>query len=346
MSTADPNRPPVMHDVAQLAGVSHQTVSRVLNDHPSVRPATRERVENAIAQLGYRRNSTARALATRATNTIGVITVDAAEYGPSRTLVSIEAAARAAAYRVHFVSVPGTDAEHLGEALEYLIAASVDGLIAVAPLQGAARSLQGLRTTIPLVEVTILDPATGRPSGVAVDQVSGAAAATNLLLGLGHRTVVHLAGPPQWLDTAARIRGWRQALATGGRPVLPTLTGDWSAASGYLAGRQLTGQVAGGQISAVFVANDQMALGVMSAMHDAGLQVPGDVSVVGFDDIPEAEFFHPALTTVRQDFAEIGRRCIAQMLCLLEGRAPAAQPPIETPIIVRASIGPPPARAR
>jgi len=85
---------------------------------------------------------------------------------------------------------------------------------------------------------------------------------------------------------------------------------------------------------------------VMSAMHDAGLQVPGDVSVVGFDDIPEAEFFHPALTTVRQDFAEIGRRCIAQMLCLLEGRAPAAQPPIETPIIVRASIGPPPARAR
>ncbi len=331
-----------MQDVARLAGVSHQTVSRVLNAHPSVSPAARERVESAIAQLGYRRNSAARALVTRATNTLGVITVDTAEYGPSRTLVSIEAAARAAGYRVHFVSVQRVHTDRMVDAIEYLMAGAVDGLIAIVPLEAAVRSLRGVRTTVPLVEVTTSDRC--HDEDVAVDQVGGAAAATRLLLDLGHRTVEHVAGPPEWLESGARITGWQDALTAAGVPVPTPLTGDWSAASGHRAGRRLAPRVRSGEVSAVFVANDQMALGLMSAFHDEGLSIPADVSVVGFDDVPGSAYFEPSLTTVRQDFAEVGRRCIDEMLRRISGRAPRPQPPLPTQVVVRASTGPPPPR--
>jgi DNA-binding LacI/PurR family transcriptional regulator len=341
MSTDDRVRPPVMQDVARLAGVSHQTVSRVLNAHPSVSPAARQRVEDAIAQLGYRPNSAARALVTRATNTLGVVTVDTAEYGPTRTLMAIEAAARAAGYRVHFVTVDRIDPDRMSEAFEYLTAAAVDGLIAIVPLEAAVRSLRGVRTRIPLVEVTPSN--SSGEDDVAVDQVSGARAATTLLLGLGHRSVEHVAGPPEWLESGARIQGWQDALVEAGRPVPPHLTGDWSAVSGYRAGRQLTPRVASGEVSAVFVANDQMALGVMSAFHEAGLSIPDDVSIVGFDDIPEAAYFVPPLTTVRQDFAEVGRRCIDEMLCRISGRPPRSPLPLQTEIVRRSSAAAPPA---
>jgi len=340
MSAADRVRPPVMQDVARLAGVSHQTVSRVLNAHPSVSPAARERVESAIAQLGYRPNSAARALVTRATNTLGVVTADTAEYGPTRTLVAIEAAARAAGYRVHFVTVDRIDADRISEAFEYLMAAAVDGLIAIVPLEAAVRSLRGIRTTIPLVEVTTSD--VGSDEDVAVDQISGARAATSLLLDLGHRSVEHVAGPPEWLESRARILGWQSALTAAGRPVPLHQSGDWSASSGYHAGRRLAPRVTAGEVSAVFVANDQMALGVVSALHESGLSVPRDVSVVGFDDLPEAEYFMPPLTTVRQDFAEIGRRCIDEMLSRIAGRAPRSPLPLQPELVVRASTGPPP----
>lgn len=333
-------RAPVMADVARLAGVSHQTVSRVLNSHPSVTQGTRARVEAAIAQLGYRRNTAARALVTRETSTLGVVSVDTTHYGPASTLFAIEGAARAAGYFVNFVSLREVDRAHMKAALDHLMAASVDGIAVIAPVRAAVEALRGLSTDVPLVEVETSDLYTD--GAVVVDQVFGGRAATRHLLDLGHRAVLHVAGPRDWLEAEARARGWRAESAEAGREMRPVLVGDWTARSGYTAGREIAAMVSRGEVSAVFVANDQMALGVLRALHEAGCSVPMDVSVVGFDDVPEAGYYVPPLTTVRQDFPEVGRRCISDLLHKIAGRDSEARTAIQPELIVRASTGPPP----
>jgi DNA-binding LacI/PurR family transcriptional regulator len=342
MAPKDPQdrlRAPVMADVARLAGVSHQTVSRVINAHPSVTPDTRARVETAIAQLGYRRNTAARALVTRSTRTLGVVSVDTTNFGPSSTLFAIEGAARAAGYFLNFVSLRQVDRQHMVEAIDHLMAAGVDGLVAIAPLRAAVEALRGVSTAVPLVEVEATD--LYAESGVVVDQRGGGIAATRHLLDLGHETVVHVAGPVGWLEAEARISGWRAALTAAGREVRAELLGDWSAQSGFVAGRELVGPVSRGEVTAVFVGNDQMALGLIRALCESGLSVPGDVSVVGFDDIPESAYFLPPLTTLRQDFAEVGRRCIETLIARIAGDQPAPRSPIEPELLVRASTAPP-----
>src|SRR5262249_32622185 len=156
---------------------------------------------------------------------------------------------------------------------------------------------------------------------VVVDQYAGAGLATRHLLELGHRSVWHVTGPSDWPEAVQRIEGWRDALDAAGAPAPPTLTGDWSARAGDEAGRRLA---AVPDVTAVFVANDQMALGVLHALNQAGIAVPGQVSVVGFDDMPEAEYFLPALTTVRQDFNEVGRCGLRTMLEMIDGSEVAA----------------------
>lgn len=331
-----------MADVARLAQVSHQTVSRVINAHPSVNPETRAKVEKAIQQLGYRRNTAARALVTRSTRTLGVVTTSTTHYGPASTLHEIERAARAAGYFVNFVSLREVDRPHMTEALDHLMAAGVDGLVAIVPLRSAVEALRGLSTDVPLVEVEATD--VFAESAVVVDQRGGARAATRHLLALGHDTVAHLAGPPGWLEAEARIEGWRSVLVDAGREVRPQLVGDWSPGSGYEAGLQLAEQVRSRSVTAVFTGNDQMALGLMRALDEQHLAVPGDVSVVGFDDLPESAYFRPPLTTVRQDFGEVGRRCIASLLARIHGRPPLSLPAISPELKIRASSGPPPLR--
>jgi len=333
-------RAPVMADVARLAGVSHQTVSRVLNAHPSVNPHTRERVETAIAQLGYRPNTAARALVTRSTRTLGVISVDTSNYGPSSTLFAIEGAARAAGYFVNFVSLRHVDRTHMKEAVDHLMGAGVDGLAVIAPLRSVVEALRGLTTDVPLVEVEASD--VFAETGLVVDQRGGAQDATRHLLELGHPTVVHVAGPPGWLEAEARVRGWQSALADAKREVPVMLQGDWSPRSGYEAGLELVGPVQRGEVSAVFVANDQMALGLLRALVEAGVSVPRDVSVVGFDDIPESAYYLPPLTTLRQDFGEVGRRCIDVLLARIAGGTLPAAPALRPELLIRASTAPPP----
>lgn len=332
-------RPPVMADVARLAGVSHQTVSRVLNAHPSVKPATRARVGTAIAQLGYRRNTAARALVTRSTRTLGVVSVDTSNYGPSSTLFAIEGAARAAGYFVNFVSLREIDRLHMIEAIDHLMEAGVDGLVAIAPLRSAVEALRGVSTDVPLVEVEVTD--LYAEPGVVVDQHGGGRTATRHLLELGHDNVVHVAGPSGWLEAEARVQGWRSALTDAGREVRPELMGDWSPRSGYQAGKQLLDPVSRGEVTAVFVANDQMTLGLVRALHEEGLSVPRDVSVVGFDDIPESAYFLPPLTTLRQEFAEVGRRCIETLIGRITGEPIPTRPAIQPELLIRASTAPP-----
>jgi DNA-binding LacI/PurR family transcriptional regulator len=315
---ADIPRAATMADVARTLGLSHQTVSRVLNDHPSVRPDTRARVLKAIEDLGYRRNSAARALVTRRTQTLGVVSFDTTLYGPSSTLAGIEHAAQQAGYFVSVAIAKGITTETVREAAERLIAQAVEGIVVIAPLLGTVAVLPSLSRTVPIVIVES-GTAPGLTS-VRVDQAEGARQVTRHLLERGASTVWHVAGPGDWVEAEARAAGWRDELTRAGARVPHLLRGTWQPESGYQAGRRLVGRT---DVEAVFVANDQMALGLLRAFHEAGVRVPDDVLVAGFDDVPEAAFFTPPLTTVRQDFAAVGRRSIDLLLAQVAGSAGA-----------------------
>jgi DNA-binding LacI/PurR family transcriptional regulator len=333
-----PRRAPVMKDVARLAGVSHITVSRVINGAAAVRPETRERVLSAMTELGYRPNLAARALVTRRSHTLGVIAIGTTLFGPASTLLSIEQAARARGYYLSVVSVDAMTTEALDDALERLAKQGVEGLVVMAPRRAAVDALSAVPHHLPTVTVEG-GGASGTPA-VLVDQAGGAAAVTEHLVALGHRRIAHLAGPADWLEAQARLDGWRAACRAAGLPAPRPLRGDWSPRSGYRAGRRLLDRLE--ELTAVFAANDQMALGVLRAFAEAGVRVPEDVSVAGFDDVPEAEYLHPPLTTVRQDFEAVGRHCVELLTRSIEEPDDPRPPgPVVVParLVVRGSTG-------
>jgi DNA-binding LacI/PurR family transcriptional regulator len=326
-----------MADVARLAGVSHQTVSRVLNEHPNVRPLTRERVLAAIRELAYRPNAAARTLVTRRTHTLGVITADTMLYGPTSMLYGFERAAAHDAYFVSVASLPALDRRSMLDAVERFLGQGIEGIIVIATVDTAVAALGHVPPEVPLVAVGCGTRAS--VTSVAIDNAAGAAAATRYLLGLGHKTVYHLAGPLSCLDAKERVDGWRQALREAGADEPAVLAGDWSASSGYELGGQLA---ADSGLTAVFCGNDTMALGVIRALTERGLRVPGDVSVVGFDDVPEAGYYLPPLSTVRQDFGELGRHALSTLIDRMSGAIPAGRRVRVAPeLIVRASAAPP-----
>jgi DNA-binding LacI/PurR family transcriptional regulator len=326
---------PGMKDVARLAGVSHQTVSRVLNDSPSVRPDTRARVLAAVQALGYRRNTAARALVTGRSQVIGVVTMSGHLFGPASTLYGVEGAASALGYAISVVSMRELSGAELRNAVSRLVRQGVDGVVVIAPIHIAQDELAVLAGEVPLI--TLEGTPEGALSVVSVDQVTGARLATRHLLELGHRTVWHVAGPADWFEAAGRIEGWRSVLVEAGAEAPPVLSGDWSARAGYDAGLLLV-RVPG--VTAVFAGNDQMALGVLRALSEHGRRVPDDVSVVGFDDLPESGFFTPPLTTVRQDFATLGARCLQLLVAAMRG-IELETAPIPPRLVVRASTGVP-----
>ncbi len=328
-------RAAVMSDVGRLAGVSHQTVSRVINGSPHVRPETRSRVLAAMAELGYRPNRVARALVTGRSNTVGVVSFDTTLYGPASTLFGIERAAHDAGYFIIVASLKALDRASVLDAVERLRIHGVDGILVIAPQEDAIDALLHLPEDVPVVAVEA-GPSDAVPV-VEVDQFAGATAATKHLLELGHETVWHVAGPPDFLEAQQRLDAWRKTLEAAGRPTPEPLTGDWSARAGYDLGCRLASEAA---VTAIFVANDQMALGVLRALREAGRGIPDEVSVVGFDDIPEAPYFAPPLTTVRQDFDQIGRRSMGLLLDVIETRKRlAAVPRVPPELIVRESTG-------
>jgi DNA-binding LacI/PurR family transcriptional regulator len=326
-----------MADVARAAGVSHQTVSRVLNGSDNVREETRDRVLRAVRELDYHPNSMARALVTGRSRTLGVVSFDTTLYGPASTLFAIERAAHAEGYFISTVSVTSLDRESVLEAVERLRGQGVDGILIITPQEAAVEAVLHVPRDMPVVAVEA-GPEEAVPV-VAVDQVAGAAAATRHLLELGHHTVWHVAGPSDWLEARQRIEGWTTALEEAGVDTPPLLSGDWSARSGYELGRRIATVR---EVTAIFAANDQMALGILRALYEAGREVPRDLSIVGFDDIPEAQFFTPPLTTVRQDFNEVGRQSL--MLLLDEMAASArssARVIVPARLEVRESTAPP-----
>lgn len=340
-----PGRSPVMADVARLAGVSLQTVSRVVNGAPHLRPATRAKVEEAIGQLGYRPNVAARALVTRRSATLGVIGTKSEFWGPATIHRSVQTAAREAGYFVSAIDLPEVTRQDVTEAVEHLRDQRVEGIVLIAANDEALEAVRAQETGDLPVVVVEGDLSRARLTA-GVDNHLGAVLATEHLLGLGHTRVQHVAGPAQWTEARERLAGWRTALQSAGQRPPEHLVGDWSAGSGHAAGVLLAAQT---DVTAVFVANDHMAIGVLRALHEAGVRVPEDVSVVGFDDLPESAYLIPPLTTVRQDFPAIGRRAIEVLQQAVEERRDPAGPAADDQLgkllrpglVVRRSTAPP-----
>ena len=322
-----------MRHVASRAGVSGQTVSRVVNDSPRVDPSTRARVEAAMAELGYRPHRAARALRTGRTQTIGLVVSTLTTVGNSLMLQAVADAAAERGYALTVVTA--ADAASLADAFDRLRDQGVDGAIVLNEATAAMPATEAPRG----LHLVVVDSASSDGPGgarfgvVQSDHESGARAATEHLIGLGHPTVWHLAGPEDSYAAAERDRGWRAALEGAGLVAPPVVRGDWTAASGHAEGVALAERP---DVSAVFAANDQMALGLLRALAGADRAVPRDVAVVGFDDIADAADYLPPLTTVRQDFDELGERAVEALIGAIDGGAPKTQL-IPTRLIVRDS---------
>lgn len=327
------DRPIGVREVAAVAGVSRQTVSRVLNNHPSIHPDTRAKVLAAIDDLDYRPNMAARALGTNKSRTIGVLVADnASDYGPSSAQRGISMVAAESDYLVHTVHVLSHSAEELLNALDLMMNFRVEGLIIIAPQRQALAALNQSSLDVPYTFIQA--SADGNPHAMHIDQLAGARMATRHLLELGHRTIAHIAGPQDWLEADARMQGFLDEMSEWNADPLPPILGDWSSETGYKIGQQLARRR---DVTAIFASNDACALGVLHALQEARVAVPAQVSLVGFDDIPTAAHTWPPLTTIRQDFFELGRRCVERIIA--GPNVPLAPPP-EPTLVVRSSTGP------
>lgn len=330
-------RAPSMRDVAERAGVSAQTVSRTLSDHPYVRSDLRARVLAAVDELGYTRNFAAKALSSGRTGTIGVVNLVSLGFTRLEFLYGVERAAADAGYAVVTSSATDADATTIGQVLRTLIERGVDGVILAVPV---AHDEPVLRTLLRRVPAIVVDDDS---DGAALDQRAVGRIATTHLLDLGHRTVWHVAGPDDWSDGRERRLGWEEALRAAGAAVPPVLQGDWSPAAGYHAGLELARMP---EVTAVFVANDEMAFGLLRAMAEVGRPVPATLSVVSCDDIPLARYASPPLTTIVQPFDRYGARAVRTLLRRIRSGTDADAEPAEAPELrVRGSSASPPSSA-
>jgi DNA-binding LacI/PurR family transcriptional regulator len=335
---ADPQRsqqkPASIRDVAQAAGVSYQTVSRVINAHPNVKEETRRRVEEAIETLGFRRNATAFALASGVTKAVTVLTSNTVLYGYAATLQGLEEAARAAGYSVGVrVLTPEDDLDRtIAEAT-----AAGGGMMVIGFDRLGAAALDRIPSNVPCAAAVEAPPPGRTPPGPAVGAAARepARAATEYLLGLGHPTVHYVAIPASTgsrRSAGPRAEGWRQALEAAGITPPPPSGKGWDAQAGYDAGRKLARNP---EVTAILCGNDDLALGVLRALHHAGRSVPGDVSVIGFDDAPHSGFLTPALTTVRMDFQGLGRAAFDLLRGQLESDHQPGRPTLAGPELIR-----------
>ncbi|MBM7830992.1 DNA-binding LacI/PurR family transcriptional regulator [Agromyces cerinus] len=331
-------RAPDMADVAALAGVSKQTVSRALSNHPNVTARTRAKVEEAVARLGYRRNAAASMLSSGRSRTIGIVSMPTLNYSSAVISYGMERAARAAGYAVSMATTTSLSPEAIAEAMSRLAEQAVEGIVLVVPLLVGSDATEEISRRIPTV--TIDGSRSASTQVVAVDQTAVGRIATEHLLSLGHETVWHLAGPGEWVEAGEREDGWRAALGAAGREAPPILRGDWSPESGYQAGLLLARMP---EVTAIFASSDEMAFGVIRALHEHGRRVPDDVSVIGVDDIALAAYCSPALTTVAQPFEEIGRLAVDHLIEVIADpdSTPSTPTTVAASLVVRGSTAAP-----
>ncbi|MGL4176826.1 MAG: LacI family DNA-binding transcriptional regulator [Dermatophilaceae bacterium] len=334
-------KPATMYDVAALAGVSHQTVSRVLRGFTGIRPETRHRVEAAIDSLRYRPNATARALATRRPQRIGVIATGMSEYGPMRSVAGAAHRARQSGYLLDVLYgwSGSVDADAALDALDHR---ELAGILAVAPTTQLIKALEQATFSLPVR----IDTESNERSRTVARSVSGRGVAqlVDHLAALGHRRLLHVSGPDSWVSARHRAEALRATARRHGMVCVGTVPGDWSARSGHLAATGFTEDHL--SATAVVAANDQMAMGVVRGLHDRGWQVPQEMSVVGFDDLPEAAFTTPNLTTVAVDFEALGSAAVAELIADIEGAARPRRTQSQVSLRVRESTAAPRPRDR
>ncbi|GLJ61170.1 transcriptional regulator [Microbacterium barkeri] len=327
---------PNIRQVAQLAGVSHMTVSRVLNDYPYIKEATRRRVLEVIEELDYRPNMAARALATQRSQRIGVLVESAVEFGPTSTLRAVESAARLAGYSVSAIALRGGDEITPQEAVDNLTTQGIDALCVVAPRSSSIAALRKISIGVPVLVVKPDKDPTFLT--VSVDQQEGTTLAVDHLVSLGHRDILHLAGPLDWLDARARERAFHARAKAWGIRERPIVVGDWTADFAYDFAKGIRELP---DYTAIFAGNDDMAVGLIHGLADRGFSVPDDLSVVGFDDVPLSAHVLPPLTTIRQNFHALGVSAVDMLRAAIEKREIPRVTRIPAELLVRSSTAAP-----
>lgn len=333
----EPSKRATLWDVAALAGVSHQTVSRVVNEHPSVAPGTRARVLRAIDELAYLPNVAARNLVTRRSQTVGIASYGNAFFGPAQMLAHIETSFRERGYALTLSTLPSLTPDGLAAAIHDLRARAVDGIVMITPM--VHTDLATVREACHGVPFVMIDINLGvEAPSVVIDQRRGGELAAEHLIRLGHQRIAVVRGPSDWTGSVLRHAGFSEALLRHGVTPVLSAAGDWSPASGYVITQALLHERI--PFSALVVANDEMALGAMRALHEYGLRIPEDISVIGFDNTPGSAFFEPPLTTVHQDFVALGTTAAEYLIERIHNPAQAlTQRVLEPRLVVRRSTG-------
>ena len=321
-----------IYDVAKLAGVSHQTVSRALNGHASIRPATKARVEAAAKELDYQPSMAARALVTKNTKMLGFLVGDTSLFGPAGWLNALERQARLAGYYAITIALKNDSPESWADPIEHLRRLGVEGVVCIAIKRGAVELVAAAYPNTPIVGVDTEDVA--GVDTVGIDNFAGAKLATDHLIELGHKSILHIAGPADSIEATARLEGYSDSMAAAGlKPNV--IRGDWSSATGFRLGVDLN--LEHDKITAIFTSNDHLALGLMKALRLRNIEMPGQVSIVGFDDMPEAPYFEPSLTTVIQQFNVIGEEAMDNLINRLTGKKSPKLEPTVPNLVVRES---------
>jgi len=326
---------PTLYDVARLAGVSHQTVSRVVKGQPNVRDEVRQRVSAAIEHLNYRPNQSARSLATSRSNRIGAIAYELRASGPSAIVEAASVRARERGYVLDIVNLDPRNDAGVEDAIALVAQSHLAGVLAFTPTEQVVQALGRAKFSVPISmeSESDLGAAGGHHTGE-----DGVDLMIEHLASLGHRRMFLIGGPEGWLAAQGRSRAYMRGLAERGLTSVGAVSGDWSARSGY---EGVARMPADAGITALVAANDQTALGAVAALSERGLRVPEDISVVGFDDIPESQYFRPALTTVRYDFSSQGRLLTDRLIARIEGQAEPSASELAPPVaVIRASTAP------
>lgn len=315
--------------VAQAAGVSTQTVSRVLNDRPDVAPETRQRVKQIIAEYGYQPSALARSLIQQRSYTLGVVTSGLQLVGPRQSLNGITEKAEAMGYTLLLKELPEFQDCDPQPVLNSLLARQVDGILWAVPEVGENRCW--LVDRLPALHVPILFLTMAMREGVpsaTIANFEGGFDATQHLLDQGVTRIGHISGPLEWWESRERKAGWETALQSAGLPISGDdwVEGNWSPESGHAALEHLLH--GGKDLQALFAANDQMAIGALHCAHASGLRVPQDLAIVGFDDIPEAAYTWPPLSTIHQDLTALGRAAVGELVALIEAQHAGLSSPI------------------
>ncbi|MDR2321523.1 MAG: LacI family transcriptional regulator [Microbacterium sp.] len=328
-------------DVALRAGVSPQTVSRVANGYAHVRPEKREKVLEAMRELGYRPNSAARNLKSGRFRSLGVVAFNITTLGNERTLEAVAEAGAEAGYTTTLIPVADPTRLNVAGAFGRLEEQAVDGIILIMSAEFGSPDDYALTAGLPLVIVD--STATAEHTLVDTDQEQGARTAMQHLLDLGHRRIAHVAGPLKSFSARRREDAYARVCQEHALDPTGRHRGNWTADSGYAAGRGILAEQP--RPTAVFAANDQMALGVMRAAHEAGLRIPEDLSVIGFDDSDDSGSYWPPLSTIHQHFDVVGQRATELLIAMIDGEPLPENPLIPTRLVVRESTGPAPATA-